>query len=403
MAERADSSPRWIVRRAAKAAVAGALTALGIHHAVRLVRRRQAGGPRVLILSYHRVTPDFTRSAAESLPSLLTSAATLRRQLEHVARTHEVVSLATARRLLAEPAQPGRRGRRPDVVAVTFDDGYADNAEHALPVLSRLRVPATVFVPTGYIGTDRRLPHDRLYGSLGELFGRGIPLERAGVAAPLQTLLSACAEPGPAATLDRLIARLPHQHLVALADALDQALGRSERELPNGTRLLSWDQVRVLHAAGVDVGGHTVNHAVLANLPLSEARREVRGCAERIEAEVGERPRHFAFPNGYYTPAVQRMVADAGFEAGVTIEDEENRHGRTAYGLKRKVLWENTTLGPIGWSAFVATCNLGGVFSTLGLSRPVPGVRPDPLPDPEADPVAQGDAGSAGPDIRAAG
>jgi peptidoglycan/xylan/chitin deacetylase (PgdA/CDA1 family) len=155
-----------------------------------------------------------------------------------------------------------------------------------------------------------------------------------------------------------------------------------------------------MHAAGVDVGGHTVNHVVLANVALAEARREVRGCADQIEAELGERPRHFAFPNGYYTPAVQRAVAEAGFEAAVTIEDEENRHGGSAYALKRKVLWENTTLGALGWSGFVATCNLGGVFAALGLARPVPGERPDPLPDRE--PAAAGLPGtSSGADARA--
>jgi peptidoglycan/xylan/chitin deacetylase (PgdA/CDA1 family) len=398
MPERADFSARWIVKRAAKAALAGALTAVGIHNAVRLVRRRQAGGSRVLILSYHRVTRDFAASAQESLASLLVSAATLRRQLEHVGRTNEIVSLADARRILAEPA---RRGAR-DVVAVTLDDGYADVAEHALPILAALRVPATVFVPTGYLGTCRRLPHDRLHAALRELHRRGIPFERAGVPGQVQALLAACAEPGPAATLDRLIARLPHAQIAALADALEARLGRGEHDLPDGTRLMSWDEIRALDAAGIDVGGHTVNHAVLANLPLEEVRRELAGCRDQIEAHLGKRPRHFAYPNGYYTPAVQRAVAEAGFHAAVTIEDEENRHGGSAYSLKRKVLWENTTLGPVSWSGFVATCNLGGVFSTLGLARPVPGVRPDPVA-PAPGPVAPAAAARAeAPSERAA-
>lgn len=377
MPERADFSARWILKRSAKAAVAGALTVMGLHHAVRLVRRRQAGGSRVLILSYHRVTPDFRAAAREALPSLLVSTETLRRALEHVGRHHELVSLADARRILAEPA---RRGLR-DVVAVTLDDGYGDVAEHALPVLADLRVPATVFVPTGYVGTARRLPHDRLHASLCELQRLGVPFERAGLPGGLQPLLSTAAEPGPAATLDRLISRLPHDQLVALADALEARLGRSERDLPRSTRLMTWEEVRAVHAAGIDVGGHTVNHAVLANLPLAEVRRELAGCRDDIAARVGEAPRHFAYPNGYYTPSVRRAVAEAGFEAAVTIEDEENRHGAAPFTLKRKVLWENTTLGAVGWSGAVATCNLGGVFSTLGLSHPVPGVRPDPIPE----------------------
>ncbi len=377
MPERADFSARWILKRTAKAAVAGALTAVGLHHAVRLVRRRQAGGSRVLILSYHRVTPDFRATARESLPSLLVSTDTLRRQLEHVGRRNDLVSLADARRILAEPASRGRN----DVVAVTLDDGYGDVAEHALPVLAAMKVPATVFVPTGYIGTSRRLPHDRLHASLTELHRREIPFERAGLPAGLQDLLTESAQGGPAASLDRLIARLPHDQLIALADALELRLGRSERDLPPSTRLMTWEEVRALDAAGLDVGGHTVNHAVLSNLALADARRELSGCRDDLAARLGRPPRHFAYPNGYYTPSVQRAVAEAGFAAAVTIEDEENRHGGPSYGLKRKVLWENTTLGPVGWSGFVATCNIGGVFSTLGLARPVPGVRPDPAPE----------------------
>ncbi len=380
MPERADDSPKWVLRRAAKTAVAGALWSFGVHRLVRWARRREAGGGRVLILSDHRVTRDFGGSAREGLPSLLVSAATLRRQLQQVGRARELVSLADARRILAEPAgTPG-----PDVVAVTFDDGYADNHAEALPVLEALQVPATVFVATGYTGTERRLPHDRLYGALAELRRRGIPMERAGLAAPVQALLDACAEPGPAATLDRLIARLSHERLVEVAAALEARLGTSERDLPAGTRLMSWDELRALDAAGVDVGGHTVNHAVLANLPLSEARREVLGCRDALAERLGRGPRHFAYPNGYHTPAVRRLVADCGFEAAVTTEDAENRRGGDPQALRRKVLWENSTLGPIGYSPSLAGCNLEGVFAALGLTRPVPGERPDALAETEA-------------------
>ncbi len=378
MPERADGSVRWILQRAAKAALAGALTAAGMHHAVGMVRRRRAGGRRVLILSYHRVTHDFAASAREGLASLLVSVDTLRRQLELVGRSRELVSLADALRILDEPPGAGRG----DVAAVTFDDGYAEVVEHAFPVLARLRIPFSVFVPTGLVGTEHRLPHDRLHGSLGALALRGIAYERAGLPAPLQLLLSACAERGPAATLDRLISRLPHDRLLALADALERRLGRSERDLPDGTRLARWEDLQALQAAGVDVGGHTMTHAALGNLSLAEVRREVEGCRDQLAARLGGRPRHFAYPNGHHSPAVRDIVARAGFEAAVTIDDEENRHGGDRYSVKRKVLWENTTLGPVGWSRSVATCNLNDVFTTLRLTRPVLGERPDPVPEP---------------------
>lgn len=375
MPERADNSAGWILRRTVKAAAAGALLVGGVHHLVRAWRRREAGGTRVLVLSYHRATLDFETSAGEALPSMFVSAQTLQRQLELVARTREIVSLADARRILAEPHGTRRR----DVAVVTFDDGYADNHHVALPVLSALKVPATFFVATGYAGSRRRLPHDRIYATLSELARRGIPPERAGLAPHVQSLLSACAEPGPAATLDRLIARLPHDRLVAVAEALEARTGLAQEDLPPDSRVMTWDELRELDAAGMDVGGHTVNHAVLANLPLAAARRELAGCRDMIAEHLRRPPRHFAYPNGYHTPAVRRAASEAGFEAAVTTEDRENVRGSDALAMPRKVLWENSTLGPVSYSRAIATCNLDSVFQAVGLAKPMSGERPDPI------------------------
>ena len=110
MPERADGSPRWIARRALKVLAARALTATGAHRVVGALRRREAGGARVLVVSYHRVTHAYDADAREGLASLLISATTLRRQLEQLARTREVVSFADACRILSGP--PGVRRRR---------------------------------------------------------------------------------------------------------------------------------------------------------------------------------------------------------------------------------------------------------------------------------------------------
>lgn len=378
MPERADASPRWVARRALKVALAGALRAAGAHRAIGALRRRQAGGTRVLVVAYHRVTHDYGASAREGLASLAISTDTLRRQIAQLAREREIVSLDDACRILAEPGP--RRGR--DVVAITFDDGYADLYGVALPILEGLRIPAATFVSTGYVGNGRRFPHDRLFASLTELARRGIPPERAALGGGVQPILAACAARGPAATLDRLIARLPHDALVAVADALDARVGRRARDLPPATRVLDWEELRALAAAGLTVGGHTVHHAVLPNVSPARARREIAGCRDALEERLGRAPRFFAYPNGYHSVAVRRWVAEAGFTAAVTTEDRENVRGGDPLTLARKMLWENTTLGPCGYSAALATANLEGVFGALGLARPVSGERTDGAPDP---------------------
>jgi peptidoglycan/xylan/chitin deacetylase (PgdA/CDA1 family) len=120
-----------------------------------------------------------------------------------------------------------------------------------------------------------------------------------------------------------------------------------------------------------------VRHAALTNLPLEEARREIAGCRDQIEARLGKRPRHFAYPNGYHTPSVRRAVAEAGFETAATTEDRENLRGADPFALRRKVLWENSTLGPLGYSPALAACAFDGVFHAFGLARAVDGERAD--------------------------
>ena len=379
MADRSEMSPRDRVRRAAKAAAAGALLAAGAHRVIRAIRTRQAGGARVLLLSYHRATLDFAESARDAIPSMLVSAATLRRHLEHLARAWEIVSLSDAARILAEgPRGPGRA-----FAAVTFDDGYADNHAVALPVLAALRIPATVYVATGFTGSDARFAHDRLFATLRELARRGIPPDRAGLPAALQAFLTAAIGPSPVETLDRLIAWTPHPVVLAVAEALEERTGRTPADLPPGARPLDWDELRELAAAGLDVGGHSVLHAALPNLPLADAIREVEGCRDDIAAHLGRPPRHFAYPNGFHSPAIRSAVRAAGFETGSTTDDRENVRGCDPYALRRKVLWEGSTLGPLGYSEALATCSFDGVFGALKLHRPPPGERPDPVPRPE--------------------
>jgi peptidoglycan/xylan/chitin deacetylase (PgdA/CDA1 family) len=383
MPERADNSPKWIARRTVKAALAGALCAAGARWVVRAVRRREAGGSRVLILSYHRATLDFEADAADSLPSLLVSAETLHRQIGQIAREREIVSLEEAcRRLQAPPPRSSAAPAR-DAAVLTFDDGYVGVHRHALPVLQDLQVPATVFIATGFVGTRRRLTHDRLWAALKELWRREIPVTRARLSPAADAILQRCAGQGPATTMERILWGASHDEAVAVAAALEERLGLTEGDLPEETRLMSWDEVRELHAAGMEIGGHTVNHTVLSNLRPSRARREIAGCFRDIVDHVGDAPLHFAYPNGLFTPAVRKMVSEVGFRAAVTTEDLENRRGGDLLALRRKTLWENTTLGGVGYSASVAACNLDGVFGALGWQRTMSCERPDVPEAPE--------------------
>ena len=114
----------------------------------RWVRR---ASPPFPILIYHRVNPWPSSFAIDVTPP-----DRFRRQMEHLARRYRVLPLEELWRRTQEGSLP------PRCVAVTFDDGYADNHEFALPILRELGIPATVFVVTGCIGTGVIPWHDRV-------------------------------------------------------------------------------------------------------------------------------------------------------------------------------------------------------------------------------------------------
>jgi peptidoglycan/xylan/chitin deacetylase (PgdA/CDA1 family) len=102
---------------------------------------------RVVVLLYHRVSDELRDSLTVGIEQFDA-------QMEWLRRHHQIVSIAD----IIHGKVP-RNTARP-VIAVTFDDGYLDNYEHAVPILLRHQVPAAFFVSTGAIGTTEGFPHD---------------------------------------------------------------------------------------------------------------------------------------------------------------------------------------------------------------------------------------------------
>ncbi|HKY33175.1 MAG TPA: polysaccharide deacetylase family protein, partial [Candidatus Polarisedimenticolia bacterium] len=343
-----------IVRRALKSGLSAALRFTGTH---RIAGRLAAGAPpAVLVVGYHRVLPDL-RAGAGSIRSLVVTTAALEKQLDWIGARHRFVALDEAGELAR-----GARSRGRPAAAVTFDDGYADVHEHALPLLLRKGIPAGVFVVTGLAGTSFQLPHDRLFGIMS----------RAGAAPPAAGLrgeLPAAVERawragGPLAGARQALTTLPPRALDRACAALEQALGALPLP-PGAARPLTWDQVRALRAAGLTIGSHTEGHPFLTTVPDGDLAREVAGSRARLEAELGTPVRHFAYPDGRWEPRTVDAVEAAGygFAYGTCRHADERRPHLT---IPRLLLWEDACLGAAGgFSGSLLACQAAGVFGPL--------------------------------------
>ncbi len=244
-------------------------------------------------------------------------------------------------------------------LAITFDDGYADNHDTALPILQRHGLCATVFIATGFIGGGR-MWNDTVIESV-----RRSPLPVLDLQGTLAAALG-CLALGSMAQRRTAIAQIigDIKYLPAAErDAWVQAVAeRSSAALPDNL-MMSATQIQALHRAGMQIGAHTVSHPILARLPRAAAEREIADSKQALEALLGEPVPLFAYPNGRpaddYTDDSVDIVRRLGFRAAVTTA-RGAAHARTdLLQIPRFCPWDQR---PLAFAARMA--------SNLWTSRP---------------------------------
>jgi peptidoglycan/xylan/chitin deacetylase (PgdA/CDA1 family) len=235
-------------------------------------------------------------------------------QMQLLARTYRVVSLSEAVTRLVE-GDP----RREDLACVTFDDGYANNAEVAAPVLLSLGLPATFYLTTGFVDGVVDLWVDRLEAAVHRLPGPSASLTIDGVAFEL-SLADGRQRAHSDARLRRVLKAVRTAERERVLHTLEELAG-GRRPLDELHRAMTWDQVRALASRGFEVGAHTVTHPVLTRCTRAEAEHEIGASKWAITAQTGAPCRHFALPNGQpgdWNDDVLAIVRHFGFSSCVT-------------------------------------------------------------------------------------
>jgi peptidoglycan/xylan/chitin deacetylase (PgdA/CDA1 family) len=203
------------------------------------------------------------------------------------------------------------RGR---FVLLTFDDAYHDNFELAFPILKRHGVTATFFVTTGFIDNRQVSWWDEIAWMVNTSPKTEL---RANGWFDNTLSLTLVERERTAKTLISLYKTLPSGRKQGFMEFLAEAT-ESGRHPSDGREFwMTWEKIRKLRAAGMHIGGHTVTHPVLARLAPDEQEREVVGCKERIEAELGEPMRYFSYPDGgrkSFNEDTRRCLVDNGVE-----------------------------------------------------------------------------------------
>jgi peptidoglycan/xylan/chitin deacetylase (PgdA/CDA1 family) len=284
---------------------------------------------RLSILIFHRVLP-----APDPLFPSEIDAARFDQICRWVSRWFNVLPLSMAALRLQQQQLPARP------LVITFDDGYADNREIALPILQRHGLCASFFVATGFLDGGRmwndtlieavRLTHADSWdlsslglNGLGQLPLRTVDDKRAAI----QAIVGAC----------KYLAAPERARAVAGIAALANVA------LPSNL-MMRREQVAQLHAAGMEIGGHTVNHPILASLPLDQARQEITAGKAQLEDIVQAPVDSFAYPNGRpgqdYQPEHVQLAREAGFSTAVSTTWGAASAHTDSFQLPRFTPWD---------------------------------------------------------------
>jgi peptidoglycan/xylan/chitin deacetylase (PgdA/CDA1 family) len=282
---------------------------------------------RLTILIYHRVLPQ-----PDALFPGESDAENFDHQMGQLAGCFKIIPLLDAVRGLRQGKLP------PRAACITFDDGYADNAEIALPILQKHSIPATFFVSTGFLDGGR-MWNDTVIELIRRAPGDALDLTQIGLGQFEIGML-----PQRRQAINNVLDALKYLPLESRRSLVEEMCALIP-VIPSRNLMMTSDQVRLLHNAGMEIGGHTVNHPILARMENNAAAyAEIANGKDILESIIHAPVRLFAYPNGKpgrdYMADHAKMVREIGFDAAVSTARGAARAGSDVYQLPRFTPWD---------------------------------------------------------------
>lgn len=285
---------------------------------------------RLLVLTFHQVP----REPDALLPGIASSTQ-FEAQMGWLSDFCNVLPLSDAVQHLSDGTLPAR------AASITFDDGYRDNLEVAVPILQKLRLPATFFVTSGAI--ERGIMWNDLVIEGARRANADLDLQDLGLG---RYLMSSVDEKKTA--FRSLIDQIKYRSLAERMEITETVYSRATDE-PEPRLMMSRQQVAELAGLGFEVGAHTVSHPILGKLPTAAAKQEIEQSHRWVADVTGIAPRAFAYPNGRFgtdfTTAHEDQVREAGFELAVSTDwGAATAHSRLT-AIPRFAPWERNRSG----------------------------------------------------------
>jgi peptidoglycan/xylan/chitin deacetylase (PgdA/CDA1 family) len=302
----------------------------------RWIKARVFGG--ALILGYHRIA-DVEHDEYE----VCVTPKHFAEQMEVISKHANPISLGKLVQHLKEDSLP------PKSIAITFDDGYADNLYQASPILEKYQIPATIFVCTGYAGKEfwwdelerliisSQTNLQTLHLQAGENQFVWNQAEVSHGAADLKSrrqFLHA---------VYRFLLPLDIINQIHLLDLIRNWSGISSNEFSTPRAMNDQELLDFSKNSLIEIGAHTRHHPILPNLSLKRQKEEIYSSKRDLEELLGMQVEGFAYPNGKAMESTKQIVRELGFSYACTSLHDVLRSGTNLYELTR--LWQKNVDG----------------------------------------------------------
>lgn len=263
---------------------------------------------RVVILMYHRVLTEKELNKNFIQPGMYVRSEVFEKQILFLKEHFQILSFSELLNLWnKKDLEQNKR-----YCVITFDDGWLDNYIYAYPVLKKYRIPATIFLPTGFIGRNEWFWFDKL-SYLLSICRTSTYIEN------VMELLPVKIKRGRE-WINSVIEALKMRDFEEIEEIINNISNRFNIRIPKERKTLNWDEVKEMSNDGIFFGSHSVSHRILTKLSDNEAKNEIKGSLNALkEKDVNYLP-VFCYPNGYFNDEILKHVKEAGYLAAVSTQ-----------------------------------------------------------------------------------
>jgi len=306
---------------------------------------------KYLILNYHRVI-SFKESETRVQSGMYVEPEKFMMQIKYLKKNFNIIPIS---KIFKEINKYSFASCYKPICILTFDDGWYDFYKYAFPILLKYEVPATVFLPTKFIGTDKTFWTDRLTKLFMEKESKILKKDQRIENTIVRQLINI--KGSLDSKIENAIQILKNYREDEIYNIINEMIDMYDVSIDLKERVfLNWEEVRNMVKTGiVNIGSHTVNHRILNFLDKEEIFYElIESKNNLIEQDVVDSSFiPFCYPNGNYNEMVLGLVKNAGYHVAVTTENKWNNLEVPFFKLKRVAVHQDISSSKPMYSCIV--------------------------------------------------